>query len=58
VAPASGARKATQATNRVARKNEFPEAHQADLGCPDGKRKIFGFTRMANHRLLMAIPPS
>jgi hypothetical protein len=40
-----------------ARCGDFAQWLQGDLGCPDGKRKIFGFTRMPNHRFLMAIPP-
>jgi hypothetical protein len=30
----------------VARRNRFPEQFQADLGCPDGNRKIFRFIRI------------
>jgi hypothetical protein len=43
------------ALQSVARKIEFRERSQADLGCPDRQRKIFRLTRRANHRYVSRI---
>ena len=47
----------SSAAKSRARRGEFREAVQADLGCPDLERKISGFPKIRKHAYPAAIPP-
>jgi hypothetical protein len=53
----SVARSRRQAQKSLARKSEIRGTNQGDLGRPDGREKISGFSSAFNKWFLRAIPP-